>query len=94
MWRIWNAACITKVTSDGRTEQETKIPQDQEEHDNESKDECTASNQGCDSDGSNGRHLYRSERSAGSRRGRRPALFVPTQTTELPNYPATDELAS
>lgn len=52
------------------------------------------SDQDFDPDGSLSGHFPRSHHSAGSRRGRRPALFVPTQTTELPNYPATDELAS
>src|SRR5271169_5001249 len=84
MCRVWNAACITKVTCDGWPSKKIPGPK---EHDNEGKNECKSGNQDCDSDGRNGRHLRRSRRSAGSRCGWGPAHFVPSQNTKLPSLP-------
>jgi hypothetical protein len=57
------------------------------EQDNENK-ECKAGDQDCDSDGSDGRHLHRSDCSAGTGRGRRATYSVPSGFKGLPVYAA------
>jgi hypothetical protein len=59
------------------TDEPSKESQETKEHDNE------AGNQDCDSDGSDGRYLYRSKHSADFSRRRRPSSFVPTPAAKL-----------
>lgn len=70
-----------KSTCDGRPEQE--LPSDPKEHDNEGKDERKASSQNRSSNRGDGWYLHGSDRSAGSRRGRRAAHSLPPQTSKL-----------
>jgi hypothetical protein len=86
---IWNAACITKVTCDGQAEQENKIPGTKKEYDNEGKDEFKAGNQDFDPDDRSSGHIHCGYRPTGSRRGRRPAVLVPTQVHRLPTTGST-----
>jgi hypothetical protein len=79
--RDWYAACITKVTCDGRPEQGNKIPGTKEQ--DNGKDECKAGNQDRDSGRRDGRYIHRCKRSVHFRRRRGPAHSLPTQAAEL-----------
>ena len=79
---VYCLLCVRSLATVNRA----RIPQVPKEHDNEG--ECKAGSQDRDSDRSNDRHFRGSERSTVTLCRRRPPSSVPTQTGELPVFPA------